>query len=341
MNTELCIPPPVRAGGHIRIVSPASATAALLPERARRGEAVLTALGFEVSYGTYALEVSDDGATAGSAARRASDFMAAFEDPGVDAVLAADAGDGTRDLLEFLDPALLVANPKPFIGYCDNVFLHQYLASHAGMSSLYGCTLMSHLGEAGGAFPETLANLTSALAHQAPLVCEPTGDRTGEFVNWHLPGAESRVRSRCVRGGWTWLRRGRATGRLLGGEIRLVPALVDLFGLSLQSAVLFWHLAFRGPEPEPAFRNLCSAVDLTGLAGMIVGAHPTIPPPEWAARVSDLLDEMLPGIDYPVVVNADLSHLDPAWTVPYGEPVTVDSSGRIAFWRGQRPGAAE
>ncbi|MBA6439093.1 LD-carboxypeptidase [Streptomyces sp. GMR22] len=333
-HAPLRVPPPVGPGAHIRVISPTGPSVVDLADRARRGEGALASAGFTVSYGKYARDISADGTRAGDPRKRAADFMEAFEDPSVDAVMAADAGAYSRELLDFLDPGPIAANPKPFIGFCDNVFLHQFLATHAGLSSLYGCILVPHLGEAGGAFPETLECLIRALDSTRPLVCEPVPTRTGEWINWYLPQADSRRRHRGVRGGWSWLAEGTCTGRLLGGEISVVPELVERFDLSLTSSVFFWHKAFKGAEAETAFRNLCESTDLTGLAGMVVGAHPEIPPPEWAARVSDLLDELLPDIHYPVVVNSDISHLSPPLTVPYGEEVTLDPTGRMVFERG-------
>jgi muramoyltetrapeptide carboxypeptidase len=70
---------------------------------------------------------------------------------------------------------------------------------------------------------------------------------------------------------------------------------------------------------------LSDRTDLTSLAGMIVGAYPVIPPSQWAAHVSDMLDETLPGLGRPVVVNADIGHISPSWMVPFGERVILDS----------------
>lgn len=321
--------PPVRGGAHVRIVSPAMPTAATLPDRMRRGEQVLRSLGFKVSWGQHALD--QDGAAPRD---RAADLTEAFEDPAVAVVLSADAGDSTEQVLDFLDPEPFLRNPKPFVGYCDNVFFQQYLAS-AGLPSLYGCTLMSHLGEAPAPFPETLEGFIRALASDEPLTCKPAQSRTGEFINWYLGDPVNRVRRRCIAGGWTWLRPGDATGQLVGGELRLVSKLVHRFDLSLESKVLFWHLAFRGPDPEATFRALANAVDLTVLAGMIVGTHPTIPPPEWAARIDDLIEELLPDARFPVLANADISHVDPAWTVPFGEQVSMGTTTGLTFPRNQ------
>ncbi len=331
---SLRIPGPVGPGDHIRIISPGMPTMSYIPDRVARAERVLRDQGFTVSYAANAFLISEDGTTAGTAEQRAADLMAAFADPSVHAILAADAGLGSQDLLDALDPAAIAANPKPFIGYCDNVFLNYYLATRAGISSLYGCTFMVHIGEAGGAYPETLDYLKRALNSADPLVCTQLPSRTGELVSWYVPELEVIPRRRDIPGGWTWLRPGTGRGRLLGGEITLIPELVDSFGLSLASTVLFWDISYHGLAVQPLFKEMCDKVDLTGLAGMVVGAHPLMAPAEWARTVGDLIDEFLPETGYPVVVNSDLSHTCPSWTVPFGEEVVL-TPDRLVFRRGQ------
>ncbi len=333
MPRDLHLPAPVKPGGHLRILSPGMPTMAYIPDRVVRGRQVLTDAGWTVSLGANSLLVSDDGLTAGTAADRARDLMDAFLDPSVDAILAADAGLGSRDLLDALDPEAIAAHPKPFIGYCDNVFLNHYLATRAGISSLYGCTFMVHVGEAGGAYPETLDFLARALDSAAPLVYEPVATRTGDLIDWYVPDLERIPRERDIPGGWTWLRPGTARGRLLGGEITLLPELVDYFALDLTGAVLFWDISYHGLDVRPLFEQLCARVDLTGLAGMIIGGHPLVAPDEWAKTIAELVDEHLAGLRYPIVVNADLSHTCPAWIVPFGEPVELDSDGPLVFRR--------
>jgi muramoyltetrapeptide carboxypeptidase LdcA involved in peptidoglycan recycling len=326
------VPAAVRPGAHLRIVSPAMATLAHVPARQERAARALLDAGYTVSYGRHAFEIADDGVVAGTPAQRAADLTEAFQDPAVDAVLAADAGTGTREVLDHLDPRTFAAHPKPFIGYCDNVFLNQFLASEAGLASLYGCTLMVHFGEAGGAYPETFDFLARALDSSAPLVCTPPVTRTSGTFNWYDPVGDVLPRVRNLSGGWTALGAGAGEGTLLGGEITVVADLVEMFRLDLRGAVLFWDVAFHGESVPEHFRRLCERVDLTGIAAMVVGFNPSVPPVPWAETVRGLVDEYLPSREYPVLVNTDLSHTCPAWTVPFGEHVLV-STDRIEFPR--------
>lgn len=324
------IPRPINPGAHIRIVSPGLSTLTCIPDRARRADQALRGLGFEVSYGRHAFSTSAEG-TAGSAAQRAADLTEAFGDESVDAILSSDAGIGSREMAPLLNSSVIAAHPKPFMGYCDNMFLHQYLASEANMSSLYGCVLMVHFGEVGGPFPETVECFQRALTGPGSLVCRPLPSRTAEFIDFREPERDLRQRVRGIKDGWTWLRPGRARGTLLGGELSMLPDVIRDFGVSLDGAVLFWDIAMfnRHVPVRPLFAALLKCADLSCLAGMIVGFHPWLAPEVWARTVAGLLREDLAGTAFPVLVNADLSHLCPSWIVPFGEEVILDASGVV------------
>jgi muramoyltetrapeptide carboxypeptidase LdcA involved in peptidoglycan recycling len=329
------IPRPLAHGGHIRVVSPGLPTIAHVPERARRAEAALRSLGLDVSYGAHARSISYDGLTAGSAAERAADLLEAFEDASVDAILVSDSGLGSRAMLPYLDAGIIAAHAKPFIGYCDTCYLHQYMVSRAGVSSIYGCALMVQLAEGGGPFPETLGFFRHLLTTSEPLVCRPLGSRTAQAIDFYVPEEECKRRRRDIEGSWTWLRTGRSRGQLLGAELSILPDLIRCFELSLDSVVLFWDISThnRDKPVRPLFEALCASAAVSRLAGMIVGLHPAIAPPAWAAQVKDLLEELIPKPTFPVVVNADLSHTDPSWIVPYGEEVLLDDTEGIVFPR--------
>jgi muramoyltetrapeptide carboxypeptidase LdcA involved in peptidoglycan recycling len=309
------------------------------PWRVRRAEASLTGLGFRVSYGRHAFAVSADGEAAGSPEQRAADFMEAVLDPTVDAIVSAHSACRTRDIVPLLDANQVAASRKPFLGNCDNVFLHYFLATRAGLSSFYGATFLEHFGEAGGAYPETVDYFQRSLMDGSPLVCRPVGARTRDWFDWYS-GHESdgRVRLRSVPGGWTWVRPGVARAPMVGGELSLLPDLFRALGPPPQRVVLFWDLAAETEVPvRRLFEELAGLVDLSRLDGMVVGAHWHIPPDRWAAAVHTRLAEWAPGARYPVVVNADLSHLSPTWIVPYGDVVELDPELGVVFPRSGYP----
>jgi LD-carboxypeptidase N-terminal domain len=72
--------------------------------------------------------------------------MEAFEDSDVDVVLSAMAGQGSAEVLEFLDPRVFISNPKPFIRFCDNGYINDFLATRCALTSQYGCTFLFEFG---------------------------------------------------------------------------------------------------------------------------------------------------------------------------------------------------
>jgi muramoyltetrapeptide carboxypeptidase len=309
---------------HIRIVSPALCSMAYFSERVQRAEATLVNAGYRVSYGEHAFAVAEGGVVAGTPQQRADDLCAAFADPDVDAILCSDTGEGSRDLLPFLDEALIRANPKPFIGFCDNVYLNQYLHSRAGLPSLYGCVYMNHFGESGGAFPETVEYLNAALSRNAELRYTPVPSRSAEYFSWHDPELERRLRKRSVSGGWDWIVPGTGEGVLWGGELTVLPELIEMFDLRTEGTVLFWDLSeVEADRLERDFLSLCEATDLSLLSGMLVGPVSNLRLDQWSDMVSQLLARHLPGVSYPVIANADIGHLHPCWVVPYGERIHI------------------
>lgn len=70
--------------------------------------------------------------------RRAKLFQAAWTDPAVTAVVAARGGYGTHRILDLLDwDALRAAGPKIFAGSSDLTALHQAIAAHLGLPTLF------------------------------------------------------------------------------------------------------------------------------------------------------------------------------------------------------------
>ena len=75
-----------------------------------------------------------------AAKERADDLNAAFADPSIRAILATIGGDDQITVLPHLNPALALANPKPFIGYSDNTNLLNW----CGSTGWHRCTEGRH-----------------------------------------------------------------------------------------------------------------------------------------------------------------------------------------------------
>ncbi|HEY7483623.1 MAG TPA: LD-carboxypeptidase [Streptosporangiaceae bacterium] len=322
----------VGPGAHVRVISPSWPAMYHVPQRVRRAEKVMRRLGLRVSYGAHSSDITDDGLSAGSVQQRAADFMDAFTDPSVDVVFSAFGGATAHELLSILDVETLRTHDKPFIGNSDNIWLNHFLFQEVGLISYYGITYVGELGGPEGPYPETLDHFRRALMSGDDLVCLPMARRTNEFTNWFVPELERKCRRLNLDGGWVWLRPGQGSGPLLGAELSALIEMTEHFDLTLDGCVLFWDIGLHNTEKAHVLlRELAARTPLDRLSGMVVGPDARYELESWAGVVEEALSSVVPNLQYPVVVNADVGHLDPKWVVPYGHNVIVDSARGVIF----------
>src|SRR5262245_22180329 len=129
-------PPKPRPGSRVAVISPSAGLPAIFPE--------VYELGLRRLRDEFKLEPVEYPTTrvlGASPADRARDVQAAFADPSIDAVLATIGGDDQLRILRHLDPSVLRANPKPFLGYSDNTTLLNYL-SGLGIVGYHGGSIL-------------------------------------------------------------------------------------------------------------------------------------------------------------------------------------------------------
>ena len=125
-------PPALLPGDTVGIVAPASN---IDPRALAAGCAALRKLGYVPYYLDSIFE--RDLFFAGSVARRVGELEHMFANPEVRAIVCARGGYGTNHLLPHLDLRVLLANPKPFIGYSDITTLLTWLTDH-GLVTFHG-----------------------------------------------------------------------------------------------------------------------------------------------------------------------------------------------------------
>lgn len=125
-------PPALLPGDTVGIVAPASN---IDPKALAAGCAALRKLEYVPYYLDSIFE--RDLFFAGSVARRVGELEHMFANPEVRAVICARGGYGTNHLLPHLDLRVLLANPKPFIGYSDITTLLTWFTDH-GLVTFHG-----------------------------------------------------------------------------------------------------------------------------------------------------------------------------------------------------------
>src|SRR5512146_2197771 len=206
-DRPLLRPPAIAKGDTIGVVSPSYAPK---PGWLQRGVRALERAGFNVM-----LDQDVDRPPRFSRAedqRRAESLMRMWVNPDVKAIIASTGGYGAVRLLPHLDPRVFENNPKSLVGYSDITAIHLWLMRRANLRSFHGPTvddLIPSLRD------PTTASLITALT---------------------VPCPTARIGRDLSRG----VAAGRASGRLVGGNLSLVQQTIGTsYQVDMEGAILF------------------------------------------------------------------------------------------------------
>jgi muramoyltetrapeptide carboxypeptidase len=291
-------PRPVPAGGHIRIVSPASP---IDEPRLGRMNAMLEERGYQVSLGKHAMDA--DFYLAGSDKDRADDLVDAFFDSGVDAILCSRGGYGSARLIPHLPLDDLAATRKMLLGYSDITTLHLAL-NRRGLATVYAPMSVSfHYDRFDYVYESFFAALrgSNTIPFEAP------------------PG-------KCLVGGT-------AEGELTGGCLCL---LADSLGtpdsLDATGKILLIEDVDENPHRVDAMlTHLALSGVLKDAAGLVIGemtntddrCDPLIGPRPWR----DIIQDRLGGLGIPTITDFPCGHMKNMLTLPLGLRVRLDADG--------------
>jgi muramoyltetrapeptide carboxypeptidase len=338
---ELAVSPPVRvrglrAGDTIAVVAPGHP---LMPDRVEQACRRLQRLGFRTKI------VGDvyvrRGYLAGSDAARAEAILDAYRDPEVDAIFCGTGGYGTTRLLERIDFDVIREHPKILLGYSDVTALHLAIQKEAGQITFHGPNLMWGLGSLDrNLTPFASAHLWRLLCADPALAarCEegtrqdapsPAIDRRGSSP----PGSGLLVYDLALCEPDTprpkALRPGRGRGRLTGGNLSLVAALMGTpWEIETQGRVVFFEDV--GEAPYRIDRFLCQlkqAGKLDGVAGVILGRwhECDAEEPDKSLTLDEVFADYFENAPYPVVMDFPVGHVRDNATLPVGAWVELDA----------------
>lgn len=227
--------------------------------------------------------------------RRAELFQAAWTDPSVTAVIAARGGYGTQRMLDLLDfAALRAAGPKVFAGSSDLTAMHQAIATHLGLPTLFSPM------PAGAYFDEVAAEQFRR-ALFAPGVVVPGTDPL-------VPGT--------------------ARGVLTGGNLALLAAGVGTPEHRAPQAAI----AVLEDVDEPPYRldrmltQLLRSGWFAGVRAVALGTFTGCGAPENVRAV--MLDRLAP-LGVPVLGGLRFGHCPASLTIPLGVEAVLDTDAGV------------
>lgn len=277
MPKSLIIPPQLRQGDRIAIVSPASI---IDPKLVEGAAATLREWGFEPAIGAHALGAS--GSYSGTVAERLADLEGALADPNVRGILCSRGGYGAVHLLQSLSGRDLRRDPKWVIGFSDISALHALMQSQ-GVASIHG-SMARQLA--------TGANdvLNTEMRHI--LTLHRTTDIAWKSGEGFQPG--------------------RATAPMVGGNLAVIAALIGTPYDIIQAGTILVIEDVSEPiyKVERIIFQLLLSGRLERLSALVVGQFTEYHPDRNHTTMEEMLSPIISRIGIPVATGAPIGHVD-------------------------------
>jgi muramoyltetrapeptide carboxypeptidase LdcA involved in peptidoglycan recycling len=342
---DLLRPAKARSGDRVAVVSPSFAAAGAFPEVHEQAMRRLT----EVT-GLVPVEYPTTRQVGASPEARAADLNAAFADPDIRAVLAVIGGEDQITVVPHLDPALVRADPKPFLGTSDNTNLHQWLWVN-GVASFYGGSSQVHLGPGPAVDDVHARSLRAALLTGETLEITDPGESEDVGRPWDDPRALTEYGDREPTEPWSWAGPARRVGgRTWGGCLEAIQWVLTAGRFPFAPDVLAGGVLLLEtseellPAREVAWivrslgeRGLVAAVDAVLLARPPVSDFEHHPDAAERARLRaaqrDAVVEQVERYnpDAVVCVGIPFGHTRPQWILPHGGTMVVDGVERRLY----------
>jgi muramoyltetrapeptide carboxypeptidase len=294
-------PPALQPGDRIAVVAPASGTTR---EELERGEVELRRLGFEPVHSEAVFERTTF--SAGSPDTRAADFVRAWADPSIAALVALRGGYGSAELLPLLHHLRPAQSPKLFIGYSDTTALLTWLTCHCAVPALHGPMVEARLSKGPDGYDER--SFLAAVRGEAGVELAPSGV--------------------------TALRSGEATGLLFGGTMAMLTASLGTpyaFTPPGECILFFEDVNERPFRLHRMLTQLRLAGVLARARALVFGEMRDCDEPGGKATAIDTIREATADFNGPVLFGFPSGHTaGPCWTLPLGALVRVVGSASPA-----------
>ncbi len=303
-------PPALRDGSTIAVVAPASGVSRA---EALDAAATLRNLGF-------AVKLSDDlqqgfGYLAAADDVRAAEFMKFVRDPEVDCIMSVRGGYGVMRILPLLDFDVIRANPKVIVGYSDITALINPIFQFSHMIAFHGPMATSSFDQYTlDAFRRTV------MQPQAAGTFVPSDEFTGQSFS---DGAASTIVG------------GSAKGRLVGGNLTLVTALMGTpWEIDTTGRILFIEEVDEHPyRVDRMLTQLAIAGKLQACAGVALGRFTKCDfyagdQYRMQLSIEQVVRDNLEPLGIPVVYGLSIGHITRKLTVPIGGLATLDADAK-------------
>lgn len=302
-------PAALKKGDLIGVVCPASPPSSV--EKISKGAEYLERLGYRVTLGKNIDKVY--GYLAGTNEERADDLNGMFADKNVKAIIAVRGGYGTPRILPFIDYSLIKKNPKILVGYSDLTALQLAIFQKTGLITFSGPMVGVEMFK--GIDPFTEEHFWKTVTS------------TKKIGTIQLP--EGRV--------FTPIRKGKSSGRLLGGNLSLVTSILgSSYSPAYNGALLFLE---EIEEELYRFDRMMTQLKIAGILersnGVLIGELTDVKASDTTKpnlSIEQILADTFTGIKKPVMTGLVYGHVPQKLTIPVGVEAAMDAGkGTVTF----------
>ena len=315
-------PPKLVTQDTVGIVSPASAFFTIHEPALRRGVGHLEKAGLHVHLAPHTLDQRQH--LNPPAQHRAEDLNQMFADPEIKAIFCLSGGSGVNAVLPLLDWEQIERSPKIVMGYSAITALLIGLYAKVGLVTFHGPMILNGLSEYPQPFTYTWQGVEEILFKTEPVgTLKPPAQWTDAYMS------EDQPRAMKTNPGWRWLRAGKASGPLIGGNLSVMLTLVGTpYWAPLQGAILCVEEVNFGSGLLRKIDESLAQCQQMGLfdqiAGLVIGKVNELSKEE-ETLFESLILEYTADPDFPILTGVDFGHTAPQLTLPIGIQASLDS----------------
>lgn len=308
------IPPKLKKGDEIRVVSPARSLALISKEIRKIAQNRFKELGFTITFSKNAEE--KDEFLSSSIKSRVEDLHAAFSDRKVKGIFTTIGGFNSNQLLRYLDYDLISKNPKILCGYSDITALSNAIYAKTGLIT-YSGPHFSTLGMAqGGEY--TLDYLQKCLMEESQFEVWPSASWSDD--SWY----ENQNKRQFIKNrGFLAINPGKAEGTIIGGNLCTLNLLPGTeFMPALNETILFLEddempKEYTAVEFDRKLQFLLHLPHSNKIRGIVLGRFQKASQmtPE---KIIKIIKTKMELNDVPVLAEVDFGHTTPQITFPIG-----------------------
>ncbi len=296
-------PKRLNTGDVIGIISPASSPEDLT--KINRGVSYLEKLGYRVEVGKNV--GSQEGYLAGSDEQRLNDLHEMFRNKQIKAIFSIRGGYGSGRLLDKIDYKLIRNNPKIFVGYSDINALQLAFFCKTGLITFAGPMVAVDFHDEVSSFTEEVFWRTIT-----------SNKKIGKLQN---PRKEK----------FYLLNKGRAGGRILGGNLSLLNSLIGTEYLpKLKGAILLLEDIHEAPyRIDRMLNQLRLAKIFKQINGVMLGHFVDCveqDPTKKSFTLNEVIVEYFQSLKMPVLYNIKHGHIKDNITIPYGVKCVLNAT---------------